>query len=306
MAAVLALSNDTSSAAESPEDVSAIRKRAAEYVEAYNRHDAAALAELWADDAVYLNRDTGEPIEGRDAIREMFAGMFQSGEASELGVGIQSIRLITPDVAIEDGVAEIRAAEGEVKISAYTAIHVKKNGAWYLHSVRETDAPSPPTREPSELDQLAWLVGQWVDEAEDATVHTSWQWAKNEHFLTSNFSVSVGGQVEMEGTQVIGWDPVAGQIRSWVFDSEGGFGDGVWRHEGNQWIVEATSTLNDGSQASATNVYTPLDDNTFTWKSTNRVVEGDLQDDVAEVLVHRQVDVASTEVTQDPMTNGGN
>ena len=32
----------------------------------------------------------------------------------------------------------------------------------------------------------------------------------------------------MTVTQRIGWDPAAKQIRSWEFDSEGGFGEGTW------------------------------------------------------------------------------
>jgi uncharacterized protein (TIGR02246 family) len=294
------------SAAE-PENVTdAIRQRVEAYVAAYNQHDAQALADLWADDAVYLNRDTGEPIEGRAAIREMFASIFDSGEASQLSVTIQSVRSVTDDVVIEDGTADLVSVDGETISSTYTAIHVKKDGVWYLNSVRETDMPSPPPQEHGALDELAWLIGDWVDESPDATVLTSWQWTKNEHFLTSHFSVSVEGRVEIEGTQVIGWDPVAGQIRSWVFDSEGGFGEGLWRRVGNDWIVDTTSTLSDGSQGSATNIYTPIDEDTFTWKSVDRQIDGEPQEDIDEIPVHRQVAVASNDVMTEQQINGGN
>jgi uncharacterized protein (TIGR02246 family) len=273
---------------EAPDDTAAIRSRIEQYVEAYNKHDAEGLGNLWADDAVYLNRETGAPIEGRPAIAAMFAEMFKSGEASQLSVNVQSIRLITPDVAIEDGAAEITPESGEPERSAYTAIHVKKDGNWFLNSVRETDTPTPAAeKEPQELSQLAWMVGDWVDQDENAAVHTHCDWAKNKHFLTSNFSVSVDGQVDFEGTQVIGWDPAAGQIRSWVFDSDGGFGEGVWQRVGNEWIVETTSTMSDGSSGSAKNVYTPVDENSFKWKSVDRQVNGEAQPDVDEVTVGR-------------------
>lgn len=306
LAGLLAFAVPVVHAADEDADVAAIRQRAEAYVAAYNEHNAAALADLWADDAVYLNRDTGDPIEGRAAIGNMFQDMFDSGEASTLSVTIQSIRLITPDVAIEDGTAEIQPAEGEPTSSTYTAIHVKKDGAWYINSVRETDMPAAPPKEPAELDQLAWLIGQWVDDAEDATVRTSWQWAKNQHFLTSNFNVSVGDQIEMEGTQVVAWDAAAGEIRSWVFDSEGGFGEGVWRRVGNEWIVETTSTLSDGSQGKATNIYAPKDENTFTWKSVDREIDGEAQPDVDEVAVRREVAVASTDAAPEQDLRGGN
>jgi hypothetical protein len=73
-----------------------------------------------------------------------------------------------------------------------------------------------------------------------------------------------------------------------VFDSEGGFGEGVWRRAGNQWIVDNTSTMSDGSQGSATNIYTVVDENTFTFKSVDRQVNGEPQEDIEEVAVHRQ------------------
>jgi uncharacterized protein (TIGR02246 family) len=280
-------------AADSPDEPAAIRKRVEEYVAAYNKHDAKALGDLYAEDAVYLNRETGQPIEGRPAIAAMFDEMFKDGEAASLGVTVQSIRLITPDVAIEDGTAEITPAAGEPEKSTYTAIHVKKNGAWFLNSVRETDAPTPmPAQEPEELGQLAWLVGDWVDENESATVRTHCDWAKNKHFLTSNFSVRVGDELDLEGTQVIGWDPVAGQIRSWVFDSDGGFGEGRWQRVGDEWIVETNTTMSDGSQGSAKNVYTPVDDNSYRWKSVDRAVDEEQQPDIDEVTIRRDASQA--------------
>ena len=36
--------------------------------------------------------------------------------------------------------------------------------------------------------------------------------------------------------QVIGWDPAAKQVRSWVFDSGGGIGEGIWTKQGDKWI----------------------------------------------------------------------
>jgi uncharacterized protein (TIGR02246 family) len=273
--------------AQEADDVAAIRQRIESYVAAYNRQDAAAVAELWSEDAVYVNHQTGERIHGRAAIAAMFQSLFQSGEASQLSVTVEAIRLITADVAIEDGAAEIVTAAGEVENSTYTAVHVKKDGDWFLDSVRETATPAP-TETPSQLDDLAWLVGEWLDQDESATVRTQWQWAKNKTFLTSTFTVSVEDRLELEGTQIIGWDAANGRIRSWVFDSEGGFGEGVWRRAGNQWIVDSTSTMSDGSQGSATNVYTIVDENTFTWKSVDREVNGEPQEDIPEVAVHRQ------------------
>ncbi len=275
----------------------AIRERVEAYVAAYNQHDAQSLADLWAEDAVYVNRDTGETIEGREAIAAMFAGMFDSGDAAQLSVTVHAVRSITENVAIEDGTADLISADGTVASSTYTGIHVQHDGAWYLHSVRETDAPAPPERDHGELEQLAWMIGAWVDDTEDAAVRTVCNWAKNERFLTSAFTVRVGDQIELEGTQVIGWDAAAGVVRSWVFDTEGGVGEGAWRRVGEQWIVDSTFTLADGSQGSATNIYSPIDDNTYAWKSVDRQIDGEPQPDVDEVIVRRQEPVAAPDAT---------
>ncbi len=275
-------------AATEDDDAAAIRQRADAYVAAYNQHDAVALSALWAEDAVYLNRDTGEPIEGRAAIGEMFKSMFESGEASQLSVTVQSIRLVTPDVAIEDGTAEISPADGEPTTSTYTAIHVKKDGAWYLNSVRETDMPSRLLREPNELDQLAWMVGEWLDGDAESKHETSVKWTKGRNFLVTTFRMSAPGWDDLEGHQFIGWDPAEGVIRSWMFDSDGGFGAGVWTPEEDRWVVDFVQTLPDGRQASCTNIYIPVDADHYTWQSVNRVIDGEELTDLGEMNVIRK------------------
>ena len=37
---------------------------------------------------------------------------------------------------------------------------------------------------------------------------------------------------QLSGTEVIGWDPTSRSIRSWVFDSDGSFGQAVWTRRG--------------------------------------------------------------------------
>ena len=120
------------------------------------------------------------------AIAAMFQSLFESDSTSQLTVNVEAIRLITPEVAIEDGTAELTSQQDEPLKSTYTAVHVKKDGTWFLDSVpQETDTPSPPPEEPGRLDQLAWMVGSSLDEDENSTVQTEWEWAKNKHFLTS-------------------------------------------------------------------------------------------------------------------------
>jgi hypothetical protein len=113
-------------------------------------------------------------------------------------------------------------------------------------------------------------------------------WTKNKTFLNYSFKVSAPGVDDLEGTQVIGWDPAAGTIRSWMFDSDGGFGEGVWTKKDNSWIVKFSQVLPDGRKASATNIYALADGNTFTWRSIGRKVDGEFLPNTEDVKMVRK------------------
>jgi hypothetical protein len=149
-------------------------------------------------------------------------------------------------------------------------------------------AAATDAEQTSPLEVLDWMVGTWIDEGEDATIVTECSWTKNRRFLKRSFKVKIDEEVTLEGDQFVGWDPVAGQIRSWTFDSEGGIGEGVWIQDGSRWLVKASFVLADGARASALNVYTYVDADTIRWQSTNREIAGELQPNIPEVTVVRQ------------------
>ena len=55
-----------------------------------------------------------------------------------------------------------------------------------------TEIPQLPPLQP-ELEQLEWMVGQWIDQSEDATIETNVAWTKNKSFLTCHFKVAAAG-----------------------------------------------------------------------------------------------------------------
>lgn len=267
-------------------ELEAIRSASARYVAAYNSRDAAALAALWSDQAVYVVADSGEELKGRQAIHEMFEALFTPEYAAKMSVEVESIRMITREVASETGVASV--VDGEVvSTSRYTAIYVKQGDQWLLDSIHDTEI-AVPLAEPNPLSELEWMVGEWVDQDAQSTVETAVKWTANRKFMTRNFRVVVADEVVLEGTQVIGWDPLHQQIRSWVFDSDGGFSNGSWKRKGENWVVESTGYLADGSTASSIQVYEKVDDNTFTWQSFGREVAGERLPDIAPVRVVRK------------------
>ena len=86
------------------------------------------------------------------------------------------------------------------------------------------------------------------------TIQTDCEWTKNQNFLTRSFAVVVGDEVDLSGMQIIGWDPAAKQIRSWVFDSDGGFAEGTWTTRTNRWVIKQAGMLPDGGKTSAVNI----------------------------------------------------
>ena len=42
------------------------------------------------------------------------------------------------------------------------------------------------------------------------------------------------------------WDPALKKLRSWTFDSEGGFFNGLWTKDGNQWLLTSAGVKADG------------------------------------------------------------
>lgn len=270
------------------DDVQQIEAEVAAYVEAYNAQDAASLARHWSESGVYVRPGDGLRIVGRKAIQKEFETAFAEGPGAVLTVNVDTIRFVTADVAIEEGTAEVKRMDAAPLRSGYSAVHVKRDGRWQIDSIREVDLPAPEEAPVNGLSELAWLVGDWVDQSEDAAVESSISWAKNKTFLSYSFKVSTGNVDDLEGTQVVAWDPSAKLIRSWMFDSDGGIAEGAWSRQGNRWLVKFHQLLADGRTATSTNIYTYVDADTFTWQSMGRVVDGKPLPDVEPVTVVRK------------------
>jgi uncharacterized protein (TIGR02246 family) len=279
-------------------DEAAIRANADKYVVAYNRRDSKTMAGMWSPDAVYLDPSSGEEFVGRDDIAKHFDYIFAGSEDAELKVTIDSIDFVSPNVAIEKGAALVTYSDYPPEETTYSAVHVKRDGTWYIDRVTEEVVPAPPPSHYEELKELDWLVGSWVDADEQATIKTQIEWTKNRNFLRRSFAVVIGDQIDMSGMQLIGWDPAEKKIRSWVFDSEGGFSEATWTHKGDQWFIQNSGTLTDGRKASSLNILTYVDNDSFKWKSVNREVNGELLPNVDEVLVVREPAVDVVEVVE--------
>lgn len=272
---------------ETPNPEAEIRKAVTDYVAAFNKRDAKALSEMWSPEAVYINRMTGEEVVGRKAIAEQFTAIFKERPEIKLEANTESVRFLSPNVGVEQGSATIVAAKDEPEQFNYTAVYMKREGKWLLDRVTDQAPEVAPSRY-EQLKELEWMVGKWVDASDDATVVTECDWTKNQTFLRRSFAVTVGNDIDLSGIQIIGWDPAAKQIRSWTFDSEGGFAEATWSHKKDRWYVHNKGVLNGGETATAVNIIKPVDNDSFTWQTTERTVDGELLPNVDEVLIVRE------------------
>jgi uncharacterized protein (TIGR02246 family) len=289
-AAVIASSLALANAADADDQASkeaAIRQAVESYIVAFNQGDAKALAALWAPEAVYTNPLSGEQVVGREAIEQQFAAIFAETAGVKLEATTTTIRFVSPNVAVENGTAKVLRPDAEPEESEYTAVYVKQDGQWLLDRVTEEELPVI-TSHYEQLKDLEWMVGSWVDQDDEATVVTQCHWTRNNNFLTRSFTVQIQDRIDMAGMQIIGWDPATEQIRSWVFDSDGGFGEATWQKKDNRWYVQQSGVLPDGRKSSSVNIITYVDDNTCTLQSIDRTLDGELLPNVEEVTITKQ------------------
>lgn len=249
-------------------DEQALHKIQSAYVKAFNAGDAKALAAFWASDGEFVDAE-GKSFRGRSAIEKEFAAFFAEVKGLTLEISTDSLRFVSPGVALESGSSRLRrAADGATTSAAYSIVHSKRDGQWQLASVRE--APYTPASNYEHLRDLEWLVGNWTATSGGQTLELACEWTAKRNFLTRRYSLTGTDGATKTGIQVIGWDPLLGGIRSWIFDSDGGFGSETWTQDGPRWVLEATAVTRDGAQAVATNVLTRLDHDSFTWQSVRR------------------------------------
>jgi uncharacterized protein (TIGR02246 family) len=261
------------SSAENASEQTALRMRADAYVEAFNKGDAATLASFWTGDAELVEQ-SGRHIKGRKAIEASYQALFSASKGGKLRINAGTDRFVKPDLVIEDGTTEItRADDGPPTTASYTAVLLKQEGKWYLVSLHEM-ADIPPSNF-EHLQDLAWIVGNWTDEAGKSEVASvSYTWADNQNFLVSKSRLAVKDVPVAGQTQWIAWDAAAKQIRGWSFQSGGAVGEAIWTEDGGKWTIKTSATLRDGKKILATNVLTTVDADHFTWQSTQRSLDG--------------------------------
>jgi uncharacterized protein (TIGR02246 family) len=270
-------------------DEAVLAKNGEAFIAAFHKADAKALAALWTEEGEYVHQ-TGRRVKGRDAIEKAFQQFFKEHKGLKARIDSHSLRFVSPDVAIEEGVTEVFAPDGAPPSrSNYTIVHAKSNGKWLLCSVRDT--PYTPPSNYEHLRALQGLIGEWASEAGKGEVERlSFGWSENQNFIVGTMSTTSGNVAVASAKVLIGWDPEAKRIRSWMFDAGGGFGEGAWStssSDGKKWLIKTTSVHQDGAKASATFAVTFVDPETLLLQVTNRSVAGKSLPESKEVSLKR-------------------
>lgn len=269
-------------------DAEAIRKAVDGYVAAFNKAELDPLMSFWSADPEFID-ETGKITRGREAIASLFKRTFEEHKGTSIKITIKAMRFVKPDVAIQDGIVTLSSPDGSSGTGSFTSIWAKNEGKWLLSRVHDLpeDAAVGTVSNMEKLKLLDWLIGEWSSEGKDNLVTFSGKWSKGQTFLVVEQAIHLKDQDVLSLTQIIGWDPAQQQIRSWVFDSRGGFGEGWWTRTGNVWTVECNGVLADGRSASSNSIWKKVDDNNCEWESVDREIDGQRMPDVAVKYVRQ-------------------
>jgi uncharacterized protein (TIGR02246 family) len=269
------------------EEETAIRKASAAYYAAYAKGDVDAVLAFWTPDAEFID-DDGKAYRGRKALAPLFKKHLPSFKGYKITCELTSVNFVKPDVALVEGVETFKPPRGEPDISRFTAVLVKDGGKWRIRSAHDlTPEASGGTMAGRWLRELDWLVGDWVSEGKDSSVHLQVSWALNKAFLLQKYDVKRKHGADSKVIQLLGWDPATEQIKSWVFDDQGGYGEALWTRSGNNWTSEAIGVLPEGGTGSAVNLLKYRDDHTFDWQSLRREADGQPLPDIEAKFTRR-------------------
>jgi uncharacterized protein (TIGR02246 family) len=260
-------------------DQTAVRDRTQEFLYALAKGDAKEVAAFWTASGEY-DRGSDLTIRGRANIEKAYAEHLKKKQPGTVTVEGESIRFLSDDTAVQEGVFVVKQPNpAETRRVQFSALFVRSGGKWYFGLLRE----SP---EATSLQELAWLVGSWTFASDGAETRMVVEWTEGKKYLLCRTTRKQDDQ-SITATQILAVHPATDAIQSWTFESDGSLGEAVWSRKGKGWTAKVTSFDADGDKVTATTILTPMDENTFTFQSTERTVDGEQAADVGPIKVTR-------------------
>ena len=276
-----------------------LKATALQYETTFNAHDSDKLGKMWTEKALFHDRILDTKLSGREELTAAFKSLFESQPGVKIHLDLTSLNKLKDDLVTGEGMVTMYIPEQDPTYNTFTAIYVKEGGNWLIASAQELPPSAPPSAAES-LSQLEWLVGQWVADLDAkqtasrglgaAKIVTTYHFSPTKTFLIRSFALTSeeSDAPLIQGTQIIGWDPRAAQIRSWTFSSDGAFGEAFWSKSGDDWLIKSTQTLADGGAASGTYVLTRTDTDVITLSLIGQTVNGEPLPQADPIALTRQ------------------
>jgi uncharacterized protein (TIGR02246 family) len=260
-------------------DKAAVRARTEEFLKAVAKGDARESAAFWTAAGEYVRGDL--TLRRRANIEKAYAEHFKKKRPGTTTVEGESIRFLSDDTAVQEGVFVVkRPNPAETARSEFSALWVRSGGKWHFAQLRES--PEGPS-----LQELAWMVGSWTFPSDGAEARMVVEWAEGKQYLLCRTTRTQDDETTT-ATQILAVHPSTGAIQSWTFESDGSLGESVWSRTTKGWTAKVKSVTADGDKATATTILTPIDENTFTFQSIERTVDGEKVADVGPIKVTRK------------------
>lgn len=129
-------------------DSAAVKKVFDDFNNAFNSHDAHAVAVLFTDDADYITVG-GATFKGSAAIEQHLAPLFSRAKTLHRDVTLKGVRFVRPDVALVDSEMVTTGVVGPNGTAApdlkgfYDWVLVKQNGHWLISVWHESNLSTP-------------------------------------------------------------------------------------------------------------------------------------------------------------------
>ena len=260
-------------------DEQAVRKSIEAFTRAFETGDADEAAKRLTSGAD-LVADDGAIVRGREAIKNAIARHAVDHPKVKIEKLSDSIRFPSRDTTIVEGVIRVVHPDSGTTNNRFEVHCVREDGQWLLSMIQEWP------HEKAALLDLEWLIGTWKSEQGDAQVNTTYEWFGEKAFIRANFTI-VENDKSYTGMQMIGVDPETGLLRTWIFEANGGVGEGVALQDGKQWVFESATELTSGDVLEATNILVRINAGVFTWQPLDLSINGEQFGNLPPVKVTR-------------------
>jgi len=261
-------------------DTDAIKQAGQSFLKAYKAGDAKAMAAHWTENGEYF-ADDGTVLRGRANIEKAYAASVAKKKTkADMEIEVTSIRFPSKDSAIEEGFFRVQVDKEAATTSKYTILHVREGGKWLMAVVREWPSEGISVRD------VDWIIGEWEAKGDDTDVHAKYQWWGDKSFIRADITIKQKDHT-IKGFQMIGRDRSTNLVRCWTFEEDGGFAQATWHFDGKKWVQESAAVLEDGGVLHSINYLKRVDNDTFTFHSVQRTLNGEPQPDIGPVRATR-------------------